>query len=272
MQIGLHVLEQILGVPEVLPGAPDDIAPAALAVFQPLAPVAHGLFQALEQPFERGAGAFEPRELLLDAADALPQSAVGGVFRRFAGLLDHDLVDFGLDGFQPAPQGSFGLVGLLQRTRHAAFDRLQVGTHGVQAGLGLCELTAGLALEILDVARLQPGGVEGYPDLIRRCYPDETLLKLDALRRAHLQESPMDIHRRLGNTVLMITHVVDEAVLLSDRIVMMTNGPAATIGQILPIDLSRPRRRVELADNPTYNRYRAEVLRFLHSHDARDAA
>ncbi len=101
---------------------------------------------------------------------------------------------------------------------------------------------------------------------------DEPFGALDALTRAHLQESLMDIHRRLGNTVLMITHDVDEAVLLSDRIVMMTNGPAATIGQILPIDLSRPRRRVELADNPTYNRYRAEVLRFLHSHDARDAA
>ena len=101
---------------------------------------------------------------------------------------------------------------------------------------------------------------------------DEPFGALDALTRAHLQESLMDIHRRLGNTVLMITHDVDEAVLLSDRIVMMTNGPAATIGQILSIDLPRPRLRVELADNATYNRHRAEVLRFLHSHNARDAA
>src|SRR3979490_2094514 len=65
---------------------------------------------------------------------------------------------------------------------------------------------------------------------------------LDALTRAHLQDSVMEIHAKLGNTVLMITHDVDEAVLLSDRVVMMTNGPAATIGEILKIDLPRPRR------------------------------
>jgi nitrate/nitrite transport system ATP-binding protein len=62
----------------------------------------------------------------------------------------------------------------------------------------------------------------------------------------------------------MITHDVDEAVLLSDRIVMMTNGPAATIGEILPIELVRPRNRIDLADNPKYNHYRHEVLKFLY--------
>jgi nitrate/nitrite transport system ATP-binding protein len=95
---------------------------------------------------------------------------------------------------------------------------------------------------------------------------DEPFGALDALTRAHLQDSLMDIHRRLGNTVMMITHDVDEAVLLSDRIVMMGNGPAATIGQILKVELPRPRRRVELADDAAYNGYRAEVLRFLHGH------
>jgi len=93
---------------------------------------------------------------------------------------------------------------------------------------------------------------------------DEPFGALDALTRGHLQDSLMDIHRSLGNTVMMITHDVDEAVLLSDRIVMMNNGPAATIGQILKVDLSRPRRRMELADDPTYVHCRAEVLRFLH--------
>ncbi len=93
---------------------------------------------------------------------------------------------------------------------------------------------------------------------------DEPFGALDALTRGHLQDSLMDIHRSLGNTVMMITHDVDEAVLLSDRIVMMNNGPAATIGQILKVDLPRPRRRMELADDPTYVHCRAEVLRFLH--------
>ncbi len=76
---------------------------------------------------------------------------------------------------------------------------------------------------------------------------DEPFGALDALTRAHLQDSVMAIHEKLRNTVLMITHDVDEAVLLSDRIVMMTNGPAARIGEVMDVPLSRPRRRLEVA-------------------------
>jgi nitrate/nitrite transport system ATP-binding protein len=97
---------------------------------------------------------------------------------------------------------------------------------------------------------------------------DEPFGALDALTRASLQDSLMEIQQRLGSTVIMVTHDVDEAVLLSDRIIMMTNGPAATIGQILEVGLSRPRLRVELADDAHYNHYRAEVLRFLHQRHA----
>lgn len=93
---------------------------------------------------------------------------------------------------------------------------------------------------------------------------DEPFGALDALTRAHLQEEVMRIQAELNNTVLMITHDVDEAVLLSDRIVMMTNGPKATIGEILQIDLERPRNRIELASDPQYNEYRRAVLHFLH--------
>lgn len=93
---------------------------------------------------------------------------------------------------------------------------------------------------------------------------DEPFGALDALTRAHLQDSLMEIQNELNNTVIMITHDVDEAVLLSDRIVMMTNGPAATVGEILEIDLPRPRNRIELADDPQYNHYRAAVLSFLY--------
>ncbi|WP_334064757.1 ABC transporter ATP-binding protein [Alteromonas genovensis] len=93
---------------------------------------------------------------------------------------------------------------------------------------------------------------------------DEPFGALDALTRAHLQDSLMDIHAELGNTVIMITHDVDEAVLLSDRIVMMTNGPSATIGEVLEVNLPRPRDRLVLADNPEYNHYRHEVLTFLY--------
>jgi nitrate/nitrite transport system ATP-binding protein len=93
---------------------------------------------------------------------------------------------------------------------------------------------------------------------------DEPFGALDALTRAHMQDSLIEIQARLNNTVIMITHDVDEAVLLSDRIVMMTNGPAATIGEILDVDLPRPRNRVSLANDAHYNDYRAAVLKFLY--------
>ena len=93
---------------------------------------------------------------------------------------------------------------------------------------------------------------------------DEPFGALDALTRAHLQDSLMEIQADLNNTVIMITHDVDEAVLLSDRIVMMTNGPAATIGEVLEVPLDRPRNRVELASDAAYNRCRQEVLSFLY--------
>jgi nitrate/nitrite transport system ATP-binding protein len=101
---------------------------------------------------------------------------------------------------------------------------------------------------------------------------DEPFGALDALTRAHLQDSLMEIHASLGSTVIMITHDVDEAVLLSDRIVMMSNGPAATIGDILSIELERPRERLALADDPRYNHYRSEVLRFLYERQRRPDA
>ncbi|WP_371347814.1 ABC transporter ATP-binding protein [Ancylobacter sp. IITR112] len=93
---------------------------------------------------------------------------------------------------------------------------------------------------------------------------DEPFGALDALTRAHLQDSVMQIHASLGNTVMMITHDVDEAVLLSDRIVMMTNGPSARIGDILDVPLERPRHRLDLVADPTYLRCRAAVLKFLY--------
>lgn len=93
---------------------------------------------------------------------------------------------------------------------------------------------------------------------------DEPFGALDALTRAHLQDEVIRIQGELGNTVMMITHDVDEAVLLSDRVVMMTNGPSATIGQILDIPLDRPRNRIALAENPVYNHCRQEILTFLY--------
>lgn len=101
---------------------------------------------------------------------------------------------------------------------------------------------------------------------------DEPFGALDALTRAQLQDSLAELHAELGNTVIMVTHDVDEAVLLSDRVVCLTNGPAATIGEIIPVSLPRPRDRLALAEDPAYIHARAAVLRFLHAGHPAQAA
>ncbi len=98
---------------------------------------------------------------------------------------------------------------------------------------------------------------------------DEPFGALDALTRAHLQDQVMDIQQRLKNTVIMITHDVDEATLLADRIVMMTNGPAAVIGEVLDVPLARPRDRLALVEDKAYVHCRGEVLRFLYERQRR---
>jgi nitrate/nitrite transport system ATP-binding protein len=121
---------------------------------------------------------------------------------------------------------------------------------------------------------------------------DEPFGALDALTRAHLQDELTRILAETGSTCLMVTHDVDEAVLLADRIVMMTNGaqsggmnpPAApgealsaappsgaTIGEVLEVKLPRPRDRLKLAADPVYVRCRTKVLEFLYERQARAA-
>lgn len=101
---------------------------------------------------------------------------------------------------------------------------------------------------------------------------DEPFGALDALTRAGLQDELLRIMQKSGATAVMVTHDVDEAVLLSDRIVMMTNGPSASIGEILTVDLPYPRKRLELAENPAYNHLRSEVLKFLYERHAKKVA
>ncbi len=105
---------------------------------------------------------------------------------------------------------------------------------------------------------------------------DEPFGMLDSLTRWELQEVLMEVWSRTKVTAICVTHDVDEAVLLSDRVVMMTNGPRATIGKIMDVDLPRPRTRKALLEHPDYYTYRAEVLQFLedyeHGHSRKDAA
>jgi len=99
---------------------------------------------------------------------------------------------------------------------------------------------------------------------------DEPFGALDSLTRANLQEHLMRIQQNVQNTVIIITHDVDEAVLLSDRVIMMTNGPEATIGEILEVNLERPRNRVELQHDPEYIRCREAILNFLYEKFAKE--
>ena len=101
---------------------------------------------------------------------------------------------------------------------------------------------------------------------------DEPFGALDALTRAKLQDELMSIVAELKSTVIMVTHDVDEAVLLSDRIVMMTNGPAATIGDVVDVKLAKPRDRLKLLADPVYMDCRKRVLEFLYQKQLRAAA
>ncbi len=101
---------------------------------------------------------------------------------------------------------------------------------------------------------------------------DEPFGALDALTRATLQDELLRIVAQTGATVLMVTHDVDEAVLLSDRVVMMTNGPAAVIGEVLAVDLPRPRKRLALAHDARFMELRAAVLEFLYEKQAQHQA
>lgn len=141
---------------------------------------------------------------------------------------------------------------LLQRTREAlALVGLSAAAHKRPA-----EISGGMKQRV-GIAR----ALAIEPKMLLM---DEPFGALDALTRARLQDELMAIVARLGITVLMVTHDVDEAVLLSDRIVMMTNGPAATIGEILSVPLPRPRDRLEMAHEAAYLQCRERVLQFLY--------
>ena len=101
---------------------------------------------------------------------------------------------------------------------------------------------------------------------------DEPFGALDALTRAALQDELIGVMAKTGATVVMVTHDVDEAVLLSDRVVMMTNGPAATIGEILDVKLTKPRDRLQLAHDPHFAECRAAILEFLYQKQMKKAA
>ena len=150
--------------------------------------------------------------------------------------------------------------------------QLRERTNAALALVGLSQAAAKYPEEVSGGMKQRVGIARALAMEPRVLLMDEPFGALDALTRAHLQDELMGIVARTQSTVVLVTHDVDEAVLLSDRIVMMTNGPASTIGGILDVGLEKPRERLALAIHPRYIERRREVLEFLYSRQARKAA
>ena len=147
--------------------------------------------------------------------------------------------------------------------------QLKSRTHQVLQLVGLTHAASKLPGEISGGMKQRVGIARALAMEPKVLLLDEPFGALDALNRAYLQDELMKIVAATKSTVLMVTHDVDEAVLLSDRIVMMTNGPAATIGEVLEVNLPRPRERLQLAHEPHYHALRSNVLEFLYSRQMR---
>jgi nitrate/nitrite transport system ATP-binding protein len=143
-------------------------------------------------------------------------------------------------------------------------DRLKERTHEALAGVGLSHAENKYPHEISGGMKQRVGIARALAMEPKVLLLDEPFGALDALTRATLQDELMRIVERAGSTVLMVTHDVDEAVLLSDRVFMMTNGPAAQIGEVLEVNLARPRERLTLASDARFVALRARVLKFLY--------
>jgi len=149
---------------------------------------------------------------------------------------------------------------------------LQEKTHAALALVGLTHAETKYPHELSGGMKQRVGIARALAIEPKVLLLDEPFGALDALTRANLQDELMRIVGATGATVLMVTHDVDEAVLLSDRIVMMTNGPAARIGGIVDVDLPRPRERLELAGSRRYMELRTTVMDFLYRKQLRQAA
>ena len=133
--------------------------------------------------------------------------------------------------------------------------------------VGLGDAMDRLAADMSNGMRQRVGIARAFALSPKLLLLDEPFGMLDSLTRWELQEVLMEVWSQTRVTAICVTHDVDEAILLSDRVVMMTNGPEATIGRIVDVDLPRPRTRKALVEHPDYYRYRASVLGFLEEYE-----
>ena len=138
--------------------------------------------------------------------------------------------------------------------------------------VGLGDAKDKMAAEMSNGMRQRVGIARAFALSPRLLLLDEPFGMLDSLTRWDLQDVLVETWNRTKVTAIMVTHDVDEAILLADRVVMMTNGPNATIGKVLEVDLPRPRDRKALLETPQFYHYRQEVLHFLAEYDHGPAA
>jgi nitrate/nitrite transport system ATP-binding protein len=138
--------------------------------------------------------------------------------------------------------------------------------------VGLSDSMDQRASEMSNGMRQRVGLARAFALSPRLLLLDEPFGMLDALTRWELQEVLMDVWKRSRVTAICVTHDVDEAILLADRVIMMTNGPNARIGKVMKVDLPRPRTRRALLEHPRYYEYRSELLTFLREYEHAPAA
>jgi nitrate/nitrite transport system ATP-binding protein len=155
------------------------------------------------------------------------------------------------------------MMGVKQVFPHASkAERAEIVQHYL-ARVGLADAMHRKAADLSNGMKQRVGIARAFAISPKLLLLDEPFGMLDSLTRWDLQEVLMDVWARTQLTAIVVTHDVDEAILLADRVVMMTNGPRARVGKILPIDLPRPRTRKALLTHPDYYRLREELLGFL---------
>ena len=162
----------------------------------------------------------------------------------------------------------FGASNVVSKRVAESKAQLAARTHAALAMVGLSAAALKRPGEISGGMKQRVGIARALAMEPQVLLMDEPFGALDALTRAKLQDELLQIVANTKSTVVMVTHDVDEAVLLSDRIVMLTNGPAATIGDIVQVKLARPRNRVALAEDASYIGYRKTVIDFLYTRQA----
>jgi nitrate/nitrite transport system ATP-binding protein len=156
-------------------------------------------------------------------------------------------------------------IRLAVRAAHPAWSRQQVAEdvarYVAMVGLGGAEHKRPAALS--GGMRQRVGLARAFSTQPKVLLLDEPFAQIDALTRGVIQDELMRMWEASRNTVFMVTHDVDEAILLSDRIALMTRGPEARLAEIIDVKIPRPRTRAELIDDPEYLRLRTHVLKFL---------